>query len=162
GFAAAVGDFNADGFSALAVGVPFESIGSTASAGAVAILYGSLAAGLTSDGNQFWSQDSPGVLDQAEAGDQFGSSVAVGDFNGDGFADLAVGVPGEDDHRGAVNVLYGSAAGLSSAGNQFWNQDSPGVLGTKAADDNFGSALAAGDFGLGAESDLAVGSPYDD
>ena len=162
GFAAAVGDFNADGFSDLAVGVPFESIGSTASAGAVAILYGSLAAGLTSDGNQFWSQDSPGVLDQAEAGDQFGSSVAVGDFNGDGFADLAVGVPGEDDHRGAVNVLYGSSGGLSSTGNQLWSQDSAGVLGTGAANDSFGFALAPGDFGQGTEDDLAAGVPYDD
>src|ERR671912_1857643 len=40
---------------------------------------------------------------------------AAGDFNGDGFADLAVGAPGEDvgaaGDAGAVNVLYGSAGG---------------------------------------------------
>jgi FG-GAP repeat len=38
------------------------------------------------------------------------------DFNNDGAADLAVGVPGEDvgsiSDAGAVNVLYGSASGL--------------------------------------------------
>ena len=46
-----------------------------------------------------------------------------GDFNGDGEADLAVGVPGEDvgtvTDAGAVNVVYGSGAGLLSDGNQF-------------------------------------------
>jgi hypothetical protein len=47
------------------------------------------------------------------------AAAASGDFNGDGFADLAVGAPYEDvgtvADAGAVNVLYGSAAGLSSA-----------------------------------------------
>jgi len=51
-----------------------------------------------------------------------GSSVAqsasdVGaDFNNDGLADLAVGVPGENGSAGAVNVLYGAGGGLSGAG----------------------------------------------
>src|SRR6266542_308732 len=55
------------------------------------------------------------------------------DFNGDGFADLAVGVPNESvkevSSAGAVNVLYGSAGGLQalSPRNQLWSQDSPGV-----------------------------------
>src|SRR5262245_44437775 len=48
------------------------------------------------------------------------------DFNGDGFADLAVGIPGHDivDSRGnvtgrdagAVNVFYGSRAAIESTG----------------------------------------------
>src|SRR5204863_4709421 len=42
------------------------------------------------------------------------------DFNGDGFADLAIGVSSEDvgtiADAGAVNVLYGSAAGLQATG----------------------------------------------
>jgi len=55
------------------------------------------------------------------------------DFNGDGYADLAIGVPGEDlaghVEAGAVNVLYGSATGPTSAGDQLWTQDTPGVKG---------------------------------
>lgn len=46
-----------------------------------------------------------------------------GDYNGDGFADLAIGVPGEDPGgvagSGAVNVLYGSGTGLTAAGDHF-------------------------------------------
>ena len=54
-----------------AVGVPWESIGTVAEAGAVNVILGS-ATGLTATGNQFWSQNSSGVLDTAEAGDQLG------------------------------------------------------------------------------------------
>src|SRR5688572_10181676 len=53
------------------------------------------------------------------------------DFNGDGRADLAVGVPAENlgsiFEAGAVNVIYGSASELTAAGNQFLNQDTPGI-----------------------------------
>ena len=35
-------------------------------------------------------------------------TTAKGDFNGDGFGDLAVGAPGENFSAGAVHVLYGS------------------------------------------------------
>jgi hypothetical protein len=84
--------------------------------------------------------------DVPEFFDGFGFAVAAGDFNGDGFADLAAGVPSEDGNgisdAGVVHVIYGSAAGLSSAGNQFWTQDSPGVLDDAEATDVFGSALA--------------------
>ena len=40
-----------------------------------------------------------------------------GDFNGDGYADLAIGVPHEsvngDEEAGAVNVIYGTTSGLT-------------------------------------------------
>ena len=50
------------------------------------------------------------------------------DFNDDGFADLAVGVPAEDvggiTNAGAVNVLYGSGSGLTGTDAQLFTQDS--------------------------------------
>lgn len=158
-------DFNGDGFSDLAVGVPFESVGDIFDTGALNVLYGS-AAGLASAGSQFWHQDSSGVGgDGAEEGDNFGDALASGDFNGDGFADLAVGVPGEwvgaVGRAGAVNVLYGSDAGLIALGSQFWHQDSLGVKGRAEEEDAFGTSLASDDFNGDGFSDLAVGVPYE-
>src|SRR5919204_3240556 len=79
-------DFNADGFADLAIGIRFEDVGTVTDAGAVSVLYGSVA-GLqsTSPNDQLWTQDSPGVKDNAEVGDLFGTALATGDFNADGF-----------------------------------------------------------------------------
>ena len=116
--------------------------------------------------NQFWHQDSAGILQSADDGDNFGFALAAGDFNGDGRADLAVGVPFEDAggvfDAGAVNVLYGSAGGLSASRNQIWHQESPGVADAAEFVDRFGSALAAGDFDGHGGTDLAVGVPDED
>jgi len=161
GVSLAGGDFNGDGYSDLAVGVPFESIGFTVFfSGLVNVIYGS-ATGLAAAGNQIWNQNSPGILDTAEGFDYFGDSLAGGDFNGDGYSDLAIAVPGESvgsiDDAGQINVIYGSASGLAAGGNQIWNQNSPGILDTAEAGDLFGSSLAGGDVNADGYSDLGVG-----
>jgi hypothetical protein len=170
GFSVAAGDFNNDGFSDLAIGVPQENIGPIEDAGGVNVLYGS-AIGLqtSSPADQFWSQDSPGVEGGAENFDSFGFSVASGDFNNDGFSDLAIGaalegVRGADpapDGAGAVNVLYGSAGGLqaTSPSDQVWHQNSPSVQGRAETFDLFGASVGAGDFNNDGFSDLAIGVP---
>ncbi|MFN2488759.1 MAG: FG-GAP repeat protein [Actinomycetota bacterium] len=158
-------DFNGDGFDDLAVGVHGETIGTEANAGAVNVLYGARS-GLSAAGDQFWHQDSPGVDDVAEAGDEFGAALAAGDFNGDGFDDLAVGVRFEDiaaaTDAGAVNILYGSAAGLTATGDRFLHQDTAGLSDVAEAGDLFGAALAAANFGKGRQADLAVGAHGED
>jgi FG-GAP repeat len=165
GNALAAGDFNNDGFIDLAIGVPGEDIGTIADAGAVTVLYGS-ATGLSGSGAQLFSQDSGGVLGAAEAGDGFGSALGVGDFDNDGFADLAIGVPSEGSsagpQTGAVNVLYGSGGGLNATGNQQFLQGIGGVLGTAEIGDEFGFVLAGGDFNSDGFADLAIGAPFED
>jgi hypothetical protein len=134
GYSLSAARFNPGAFSDLAIGVPLEDLAGAANAGAVNVIYGPLGGG----GNQFWTQDSAGILAVANAGDQFGLSLAVGDFNGNGLHDLAVGVPYEDlgaVNQGAVNVLYGT---LSAAGNQFWSEDSAGIVGVGEPNDSFG------------------------
>ena len=113
GSALATGDFNNDGFSDLAIGVPNEDVGTISDAGAVNVIYGS-SGGLspTAKPSQIWTQNSPNIEGNAELTDRFGSALATGDFNGDGFSDLAIGVPTESvgtiRAAGAVNIIYGS------------------------------------------------------
>jgi hypothetical protein len=155
-------DFNGDGFDDLVIGAAYEDVNNVFDSGAVNVIYGS-AAGLTATGNQFLSQDTPGILDQSEKSERFGWSVTGADFNQDGFADLAVGVPGEELNglvlAGAVNVVYGSAVGLTATGNQFWNQDSPGMLDQVEASDLFGRNVVPGDFNGDGFADLMMAVP---
>ncbi len=124
------------------------------------------AAQLTTVGVQMWTQDSPGIHGGAETSDQFGTTLAAGDFNGDGYDDLAIGVPweavGSETAAGAVNLLFGGPGGLGSAGNLIIDQDSDGVPGTAGAYDHFGWALAAGDLDTDGADELLVGVPDED
>jgi hypothetical protein len=173
GAALAVGDFDLDGFDDLAVGIPGRAVQAAdlsiqESAGAVEVIYGS-ATGLQDSGRQLWRQGASAVIGAPEESDGFGSSLSAGDFDGDGFADLAVGVPGESvddvEDAGAVNVLYGSTVGLSttflSPDNQIWTQGDLGSSGDESGD-RFGDDLAAGDFDGDGRDDLAVGAPNED
>jgi len=169
GSSLAIGDFNNDGFDDLAIGVPSESL-SGSNEGAVNVIYGS-ASGLHRDlghTDQFWTQDVGGIADTAEDNDNFGSSLAVGDFNDDGFDDLAIGVTGEDlsgSNEGAVTVIYGSANGLHKDlghADQFWTQDTGGIADTAEDGDQFGWALTVGDFNNDGFDDLAIGVPFED
>jgi hypothetical protein len=163
GFSLASGDFDGDGYDDLAVGSVWESVGSEAAAGAVTIIPGG-PGGLTVEGDQLFSQDTAGIEDSAESGDSCGTALAAGDFDHDGYSDLAIGCPFEDltaDDMGAVAVIYGSANGLGVEGNQLWHQESPAIQGVGEEGDAFGSALTTGDFNNDGYSDLAIGVPQE-
>jgi hypothetical protein len=165
GAALAAADFNGDSYDDLAVGIPAYDVGTARDYGAVHILYGS-ASGLVIEGQRLWLQGSLyGLPDEPEEHDNFGHALGVGDFDCDGFEDLAIGVPYEDiesgtvlNNAGVVHVLYGASAGLSSARDQIFYQGSLNIPGVQAqADEQFGYALAGGDFDGNGCSDLAVG-----
>jgi len=169
GFAATVnGDFNGDGYADLAIGAPREWLGFVEEAGVVIVIYGG-PDGLAATGSQRWHQNKRGIQDTAETEDNFGGSLAAADFDGDGFSDLAVGIPGERPERrgqerrrsGAVAVLYGSSGGLTTR-DQLWTQASPGIPDAPAYLDNFGQSLAAANLGKGRRADLAIGVPGED
>jgi len=96
-----------------------------------------------------------------EAGERTGSALAFGDFDGDGFADLATGAPADPNgvpgsEIGNVVVNYGDTWGLTHVGSVY--------LHFNIMDNNgrFGHALATGDFDDDGFDDLAVGHPYRD
>ena len=142
----ATGDFDSDGLMDVAFGVPGEDL-AKGDQGAVNVLRGSATGGLTTSGQHLWTQDSTGIKDTGETGDLFGSALAVGDFGNGTQPDLAIGVVLEDvgsvKDAGAVNVLYGGSGGLSSTGNQYWNQKSTGILDSAETEDWFSQGLGA-------------------
>ena len=136
GPALATGDFDGDGHDDLAAGVPGKDSGRARDAGAVTVVYGG-PEGITTDGSQQFVSGIGGVAGVAETGDLLGAALAAGDFDGDGYDDLAVGAPGEDVNglvdAGAVVVLRGSASGLTATGSkQRWSgRGVPGRAGAK-------------------------------
>jgi FG-GAP repeat len=162
GWSVAAGDFDGDGFDDLLIGVPIEGLEGGAAAGAVNVIYGT-PSGLSSTGDQFWTQDTEGIRNDADPNDSFGASVTTGDFDGDGYADAAIGVPAEEVsdqlYAGGVEVIYGSSAGLTADGDKFWHQDSEDIKNEPELSDVFGSSVFAADLGDGTQDDLAIGVP---
>ncbi|HUM71936.1 MAG TPA: FG-GAP repeat protein, partial [Chloroflexota bacterium] len=171
GAALAMADFNNDGYDDLAVGVPGSVVNGHDEAGAVQVLYGT-AVGLSLANTQTWTQESGDITDSAAAGDRYGHALAAADFDGDGYADLAVGIPGETVNgvvnAGAINIIFGSSDGLKStiiSGgklDEFFTEDTDPFFGLAEFNDQFGHTLTVADFDGDGYADLAVGIPYED
>ncbi|MFF7842601.1 FG-GAP-like repeat-containing protein [Streptomyces ossamyceticus] len=104
--------------------------------------------------------------DDSDYGDQFGAELAAGDVTGDGYPDIAVGVPGEDigsvRDAGSVVLLKGGPSGLTGTGAQAFDQSDTGVPGVSEAGDRFGGAVALLDVNANDRADLAVAAPTED
>ncbi len=158
-----IGDLNGDGTTDLAVGALLDDDGGI-DRGAVWILFmnpnGTVAA------QQKISQLQGGFAGVLHDGDQFGGRItSLGDLDGDGFADLAVGARADDDggfNRGAVWILFLNFDGTVRA-HQKISSTQGSFLGQIDDRDEFGVSLEmVGDLDGDSVVDLAVGAFVDD
>src|SRR5262249_47756143 len=113
--------------------------------------------------------DAGDVNNAAQAGAQFGFSIAAGNFNGDVSAsghridDLIVGSPFatvQTHANGGLFVIFnGSSTGINTSTAQVWYQGKNGSPHKVAVGDEMGYSVAAGDFNNDGFDDALVGSP---
>lgn len=124
----------------LIIGAPGDTVAGLDGAGSITVLQEEF------ESVSLITQDSPGVPGGAEAGDQFGFSLALSPRVGTSARTLAVGAPGED--AGPL-ADAGSVTLFSNANEQFvprtsFSQATAGVPGANEAGDRFGYSLAFG------------------
>ena len=153
---AAVGDLDGDGFEDLAIGAPDAPEGAHGGRGKVYVFSGG--AGLA-PGQEILLQDEAEIF--AALGDGLGYALTgLGDLDGDGFDDMAMGAPwagsaGFED--GLVLIAYGPVSGV--IGDGFGD----GLITGGQDHAGFGWSVAGvGDLTGDGQRDLAVGSPYFD
>jgi hypothetical protein len=119
-------------------------------AGGVNVLYGSPTTGLTNTGDQIFHQNVSGVHEVSESVNWFGGALTSTDFNGDGYDDLIAGAYQKTVNSvagaGAVYLLKGSSAGLTTSGSMEWTPESDGINSPSEVDGFFGFYLSVGRF----------------
>lgn len=149
-----IGDVDGDGYGDVV-------IGSGGEISKVTVLYGS-ASGPSYDRVQSFDQSLPGFYGAEEEGDHVGSCVSVADVTGDGRAEIALGIDGEDfgglTDAGSFALLHGTASGVTGEGSQVMHQNTAGVPGVAETNDQFGAACALLDINGDGHRDLAVSS----
>ena len=136
----AVGDVNGDGKADIVVGAPGENAGGNDHQGRAYVFSGA-------DGSLLFTLDTP----NPPANGYFGvNTVAVGDVNGDGKADIAVGAP---DENAGGNAAQGRMYVFSGADHSLlWTLDTP----NPQANGYFGFRGAVGDVNGDGKADIAV------
>lgn len=88
-----------------------------------------------------------------------GTTIAKGDFNGDGVPDLVIGSPTESSNRGKVYVMFGSPSLGDPMSLNTINGSSGFSISGELAGDYFGASVAVGDINTDGRPDLVVGAP---
>ncbi|EMY76433.1 Ig-like protein [Leptospira weilii serovar Ranarum str. ICFT] len=136
-------DINGDGY--------VDLVTSEYGQGLVYIFYSSGTAGITATDATMANRTIAGVKT-----DFFGKTIASGDFNGDGFADIAVGAP-KSGGIGKVYIFHSNQTlgGINTSFYMFANT----ILTGSTVGEDFGGSLSTGDLSGDRYTDLVVGAP---
>ncbi len=163
GHALAAGDFDYDGYDDLAMGDPLEDIGASANTGMVLLSFGSADALTPTRVKQYLQSSIFGLPSYDGPNENFGHALAAGDWNGDGAADLAMGIPLEDvggADRGGVAVLTSFNVAGNYGAYRFLSIGNSGVPPAVQNSSDAGRSLGVGDFDDDGYDDLVIGIPY--
>jgi MYXO-CTERM domain-containing protein len=143
------GDVNGDGYADIIVGADQDDDAGTSS-GAAYLYFGS-STGVDS------ASEVKVTASDADASDSFGRPAAL-DIDGDGYSDLLIGAPYNDDdgtNSGSAYIFSGGSGGLGS--------ETKYTASDAVAQDCFGMAVAnAGDVDGDGYGDALVAAPYND
>ncbi|HRS79378.1 MAG TPA: FG-GAP-like repeat-containing protein [Spirochaetota bacterium] len=140
GVSLVLGDINGDGYSDCVVGAS----GYNSKTGRIYVYFGS------TDGINSTSSPPSQARDGATSAENFGGPLDIGDVNGDGYEDLAVGAPQYNTNWGRAYIYHGASSGISASANQTL---------TGASGSHFGGKLVIGDTNGDGYGELAVSAP---
>lgn len=153
GVGIAVGDIDGDGYDDVAVGATGDTSAGAANSGAVYLLYGSVSgidSGAVAD-NSAVAKFTNGI------GFFTGSSVSIGNIDGDEYDDLLIGSRNDAATGGSVSIVYGQEVDYNGLSNSIASL--PKFTG-ESNGNSFGATSAVGDINNDGFDDVVIGAQF--
>jgi hypothetical protein len=157
-------DLDGGGIADVIIGAPGAAPGGLAAAGSVFVISGKKTGWTTPFALAGLNGDSGYRFNSPNAGEHLGSSLAVGDINGDLIYDLIIGAPdaspGGHTAAGSTYLVYGRTAPREAEWSLAHLNGLSGFrLDGIADNDNSGFSVAAGDINANGKAEIVIGAP---
>jgi hypothetical protein len=155
GTAVSIGDINGDGFADIVIGAPSRNAGAGTWQGVSYIFYSTGSNGIASAS----ATSANVIINGVSAGDKFGSSISIGDINGDGFGDILIGANEKNagiSNQGVAYIFHSTGSGgvtvtSASSANTI-------ITGESGTGGRFGGYTYIGDVNGDGFGDIIIGA----